>query len=118
MELLLQKIEFSKQLLMISAAGAVLWFVYRGASKALGVVDDVTTGAADAWVDFNNPVVGAVIRLKPQYFNNGVLTSEAFKVISEGYPDFFRVAFTTAGKLKPEYTSLLDGQPITNEQFT
>lgn len=113
----LNNLEMAKQLLVVSAAGAVLWFVYRG-SKA--VVDTATEAAEDLavlWVDINNPLVEAQIRLQPRYFNNGVLTNAAFDVISQGYPNLYRAAFTLDRRLRPEYTSLLNGDPVTDSMF-
>ena len=112
----LNQLDLAKQLLIISAAGAVLWYVYKGAKVATDALDNVTTSAADAWVDFNNPLVNAVLRIKPQYFINGALTDEAFDVISQRYPDVYRVAFEDR-KIRPDWAYLMDGQPVTNEEF-
>jgi hypothetical protein len=112
----LNQIDLAKQLLIISAAGAIIWYVYKGSKSVLTGIDDVTTDLAQTYVDFKNPLVESVLRIKPQYFKNGVLTDEAFDVISEGYPDVYRVAFKDR-RLRPEWLDLDNGQPITNEQF-
>jgi hypothetical protein len=112
----LNQIELAKQLLIITAAGAVIWYVYRGSKTIMDKVDDVTTDLAKTWVDFKNPLVTSVLRIKPQYFKNGTLTNEAYQVISQGYPDVYRVAFLDK-KLRPQWLHLANGKPITNEEF-
>jgi hypothetical protein len=112
----LNNLEIARQLLIVSAAGAVLWFVYKGTKGALNVIDDATTTAAGAWVDFNNPLISAQIRIKSQYFIDGVLTNDAFDVISAGYPNLYKTAFENR-RLKPDFMYLLNGDAVTDDLF-
>lgn len=97
-------------------AGFIVWKAYQGLT--------ISGDAAGSWLGdklapFLVPdVVGAQIRLQSRYFMaNGDLTQEAWRVISTGYPNFYRVAFE-GRRIRPDYSYLVDsGQPIIDADY-
>lgn len=100
-------------------AGYVLYKSLKGWQEVGKGIEAGAGWAGEKVGEWLSPdVVGAQIRLKSSYFlPDGTLRSEAQQVLSTGYPNFYRVAFT-GGKIRPEYSYLVDsGLPVIDGDY-
>lgn len=104
-------------LILVVGAGFFLWQSMKGWQQLQKAGDAVGSYLGETYVELTNPLVSPQIKIKPSYFDTmGILLPEAKRVISEGFPNLYRVAFM-GNMLRPEYHYLLNGQHVTDKEF-
>lgn len=95
-------------LLTLGVVAGVGYYGYKFIKAADKMADDVTGNIADTYVEITNPIVGAQLKIRPQYFIDinvepPKLNPEALNVIQSGYPVLFGKVFEPDGTIKNQY---------------
>lgn len=94
-------------LLTLTVVSVVGYKVWQGMKAVDRTVDKATGAAADAYVELMNPIVGAQIKIKSQYFQDFKLVPAAKDVLKQ-YEKLYSAVFLEDGTIKGEYIHIID----------